>query len=59
MLLLKVSVQWLSRVPTLCDPMNRSIPGLPVHHQLVESTQTHVDRVGDVIPPLTKDQVLF
>ena len=27
---------------TLCDPMNRSTPGLPVHHQLLESTQTHV-----------------
>ena len=28
--------------PTLCDPMNRSTPGLPVHHQLLEYTQTHV-----------------
>ena len=28
--------------PTLCDPMNHSTPGLPVHHQLPESTQTHV-----------------
>ena len=28
--------------PTVCDPMNRSTPGLPVHHQLPESTQTHV-----------------
>ena len=28
--------------PTLCDPMNHSMPGLPVHHQLLESTQTHV-----------------
>ena len=35
--------------PTLCDPMNRSTPGLPVHHQLPESTQTHVHRVGDAI----------
>ena len=35
--------------PTLCDPMNRSTPGLPVHHQLLESTQTH--RVGDAIQP--------
>ena len=34
---------------TLCDPMNRSTPGLPVHHQLPESTQTHVHRVGDAI----------
>ena len=37
--------------PTLCDPMNRSMPGLPVHHQLPEFTQTHVHRVGDVIQP--------
>ena len=36
---------------TLCDPMNRSIPGLPVHHQLPESTQTHVHWVGDAIQP--------
>ena len=35
--------------PTLCDPMNRSKPGLPVHHQLPEFTQTHVHRVGDAI----------
>ena len=32
---------------TLCDPMNRSMPGLPVHHQLLEFTQTHVHRVCD------------
>ena len=32
--------------PTLCDPMNCSMPGLPVHHQLPEFTQTHVQRVG-------------
>ena len=32
--------------PTLCDPMNCSIPGFPVHHQLPEFTQTHVHRVG-------------
>ena len=35
--------------PTLCDPMNRSTPGLPVRHQLPEFTQTHVHRVGDAI----------
>ena len=35
--------------PTLCDPMNYSTPGLPVHHQLLESTQTHVYRVSDAI----------
>ena len=36
---------------TLCDPMNRSTPGLPVHHQLPEFIQTHVHRVRDAIPP--------
>ena len=35
--------------PTLCDPMNHSMPGLPVLHQLLESTQTHVHLVGDAI----------
>ena len=37
--------------PTLCDPMNRSMPGLPVHHQLPEFTQTHVHWVSDGIQP--------
>ena len=37
--------------PTLCDPMNRSTPGLPVHHHLLEFIQTHVHRVGDAIQP--------
>ena len=37
--------------PTLCDPMNHSLPGLPVHHQLPEFTQTHVHRVSDAIQP--------
>ena len=37
--------------PTLCDPMNRSTPGLPVHHQLPEFTQTYVHRVSDAIQP--------
>ena len=48
------SVQYSSvaqSCPTLCDPMNCSTPGLPVHHQLLESTQTHVHRVGDAIQP--------
>ena len=36
---------------TLCDPMNGSTPGLPVHHQLPEFTQTHVHRVSDAIQP--------
>ena len=41
----QASVQFSSvtqSCPTLCDPMNRSTPGLPVHHQLSEFTQTHV-----------------
>ena len=51
---------WLSSVqfssvaqscPTLCDPMNHSTPGLPVHHQLLEFTQTHVHWVSDAIQP--------
>ena len=37
--------------PTLCDPMNRSTPGLPVHHQLPEFTHTQTHRVGDAIQP--------
>ena len=37
--------------PTLCNPMNRSTPGLPVHHQLLDFTQTHVHRVSDAIQP--------
>ena len=37
--------------PALCDPMNLSTPGLPVHHQLPEFTQTHVHRVSDAIQP--------
>ena len=36
---------------TFCDPMNPSMPALPVHHQLPEFTQTHVHRVGDAIQP--------
>ena len=48
------SVQFSSAAqscPTLCNPMNRSTPGLPVHHQLPEFTQTHVHWVGDAIQP--------
>ena len=37
--------------PSPCNPKNCSTPGLPVHHQLLESTKTHVHRVGDVIQP--------
>ena len=36
---------------TLCDPMNRSMPGLPVYHQLPEFTQTHIHRVSNAIQP--------
>ena len=36
---------------TLCDPMDYSMPDLPVHHQLLEFTQTHIHRVGDAIQP--------
>ena len=52
--------QWVSFIqlnsvaqscPTLCDPMDRSTPGLPFHHQLLESTQTYVHWVGDAIQP--------
>ena len=44
------SIRSLSCV-RLCDPMNRSTPGFPVHHQLLEFTQTHVHRVSDTIQP--------
>ena len=52
--LTKYSVQFSSvtqSCPTLCDPMNCSTPGLPVHHQLPEFTQTHVHQVSDAIQP--------
>ena len=56
--LLKVTVSWSFQIssvaqscPTLCGPMNRSMPGLPVHHQLPEFTETHVHRVSDAIQP--------
>ena len=58
-MLIQISVQFSSvwfislaqLCPTLCDPKNHSISGLPVHHQLQEFTQTHVHRVGDAIQP--------
>ena len=49
-----ISVQFSSvaqSCPTLCNPMNHSTPGLPVHHQLPEFTQTHVSWVSDAIQP--------
>ena len=45
------SVQFSCSVVSDCDPVNRSTPGLPVHHQLPEFTQTHVHRVGVAIQP--------
>ena len=51
------SVQSLSHV-RLCSCMNCSMPGLPVHHQLLESTQTHVHLVGDAIQPLLPHPLL-
>ena len=53
-LFLSPSVQFSSVAQsclTLCNPVNRSTPGLPVHHQLLEFTHTHVHRVGDAIQP--------
>ena len=53
-LLLRTGVQFSSVAQLcliLCDPMNCSMPGLPVHHQLPEFTQTHDHRVGDSIQP--------
>ena len=49
-----ISVQFSSvaqSCPTLCDPINCSTPGLPIHHQLPEFTQTHIHRVSDAIQP--------
>ena len=47
-----VQFSWVAQsCPTLCDLMNSSTPGLPVHHQLPQSTQTHVHWVGDAIQP--------
>ena len=45
--------------PTLCNPMNRSTQGLPVHHQLPESIQTHVHRVGEAIQPISSSVIPF
>ena len=48
---LEAAAKSLQSCPTLCDPMNCSMPGLPVHHQLPEFTQTHARWVGDAIQP--------
>ena len=53
-ILFYISIQFSSvtqSCPTLCDTMNRSTPGLPVHHQLPEFTQTHVHGVSGAIQP--------
>ena len=48
----QISVNWVAQsCPTLCDPMDCSTPGFPVHHQLLELAQTHVYRIGDAIQP--------
>ena len=45
--------------PTLCDPMNYSTPGLPVHHQIPEFTQTHVHRISDARPAISSSVIPF
>ena len=53
-LLMKVKVQFslvTQSCPTVCDPMDCSMPGFPVHHQLLELIQTHIHQVGDAIQP--------
>ena len=57
-MMMEQSVQWLS----LCDPMDCSTPGLPVHHHLPEFAQTHVHGVGDAIQsshPLSSPSLAF
>ena len=48
---MSVKVLIVQSCPTLCDPMNHSMPGIRVHHQLLEFTQTHVHQVSDAIQP--------
>ena len=58
----KASVQFSSvaqSCPTLFDPMNRSTPGLPVHHQLPEFTQTHVHQVSECHPAISSSVIPF
>ena len=45
--------------PTVCDTMDCSMPGFPVHHQLLQLAQTHVHRVSDVIPTISSSVVPF
>ena len=61
-MLIKSSVEFSSvaqSCPTLCDPMNRSTPGLPVHHQLPEFTQTHVHGISDCHPAISSSVIPF
>ena len=51
LMILKVKVSVAQSCLTLCNPMDCSTPGFPVHHQLPELTQTHVHRFGDAIQP--------
>ena len=56
----KNSIQFsLSIVSDSCDPMEGSTPGLPVHHQHLELTQTHVHRIGDAIQTISSSVVPF
>ena len=57
--LLIISVQFSRSCPTLCNTMNCSMPGFPVHHQLPEFTQTHVHWVSDAIQPSHPLVILF
>ena len=55
-----VQFSWVAQsCPTLCNPMNCSTPGLPVHHQLPEFTQTHIHRVSDSIHHLIHCRLLL
>ena len=53
-----LSVQFTQLCPTLCDPMDCSTPGFPVHHQLLELAQTHGHRVGETIHPTISSSVV-
>ena len=55
-----VQFSWVTQsCPTLCDPTDCSIPGLPVHHQFLKLAQTHVDRVGDAIQTISSSVILY
>ena len=57
---LSLQFSWAAQLcPTLCDPMNRSTPGLPVHHQLPKFSQTHAHWVGDCHPAISSFVVTF